>query len=279
MERAFKYEGLGNDFVILDRRASGEDIGPEVSRKLCDRRRGLGADGVLVLMPSALAAARMVVHNADGSLAEMCGNGLRCVVKHLAEEVGAGPGSIAIETGSGVLVSDFARGPRGVEDVEVDMGPARLVAPHLPSSASGRPMVGASVPGTPWHGTAVSMGNSHLVLLDAPLDAAACAGPELEALPGFAERTNVEFAERTADGARAVVWERGVGLTEACGTGASAVAVASVLAGWTTAGERMTVHLPGGALQLRVEPDLARVWMRGPARFVYAAEVPEALLR
>ncbi len=85
VERGFKYEGLGNDFVVLDRRASGEDLSAEASRALCDRRRGVGADGVLVLLPSARAAARMVVHNADGSVAEMCGNGLRCVVKHLLD--------------------------------------------------------------------------------------------------------------------------------------------------------------------------------------------------
>ena len=79
-EQGFKYEGLGNDFLVLDRRASGTDISPSASRALCDRRRGVGADGVLVLLPSNRAAARMVVHNADGSIAEMCGNGLRCVV-------------------------------------------------------------------------------------------------------------------------------------------------------------------------------------------------------
>src|SRR4051812_48092016 len=103
-ERLFKYHGLGNDFVVLDRRSSGADIDAAASVALCDRRRGVGADGVLVLLPSSRAAERMVVHNPDGSVAEMCGNGLRCAAKHLVDRGGAGRRSqLPIDTGAGVL--------------------------------------------------------------------------------------------------------------------------------------------------------------------------------
>ncbi|MGZ6081290.1 MAG: diaminopimelate epimerase, partial [Myxococcaceae bacterium] len=107
-EQGFKYEGLGNDFVVLDRRASGEDLSAAASRALCERRRGVGADGVLVLLPSGRAAARMVVHNADGSVAEMCGNGLRCVVKHLLDR-DPGRDAVEVETGAGVLPARVRR--------------------------------------------------------------------------------------------------------------------------------------------------------------------------
>src|SRR5208283_2902535 len=126
-----------------------------------------------------------------------------------------------------------------------------LVAPHLPSDATGTPWVAAPVPGTPFHGTAVSMGNPHLVLLDAPLEQAAVWGPPLETSRGFPERTNVEFLSREAEGLRVVVWERGVGQTQACGTGACAALVAATLAGWVATETFTPVTLPGGRLFLR----------------------------
>src|SRR5205823_1632754 len=101
-ERLLKYQGLGNDFIVLDRREANQDIDSDTARSLCDRRLGVGADGVLVLLPEAGVAARMVVHNADGSVAEMCGNGIRCAVKYLAELSGARPASIAVMTGAGL---------------------------------------------------------------------------------------------------------------------------------------------------------------------------------
>src|SRR5208282_967314 len=174
---------------LLDRRAGGGDIPPGVARALCDRRRGVGADGVLVLLPSTIAGLRLRIHNADGSVPEMCGNGLRCVVKHVLEASPGRPEELRVETDAGVLSARALwRGGR-VEEVEVDMGPARLLATHLPSGATGTPHVGAPVPGTPFHGTAVSMGNPHLVLLDAPLEQAGVWGPPLETSAGFPERT------------------------------------------------------------------------------------------
>jgi diaminopimelate epimerase len=263
-ERAFKYEGLGNDFVLLDRRRTGQDISPATARALSDRRRGVGADGVLVLLPSPLAEARMVVHNADGSVAEMCGNGLRCVVKHLLD---AAPGreGVEIETGAGVLASRAFRSQGTVDEVEVELGPARVLSRAI------------DVPGLSFPATAISMGNPHLVLLGAPPEVVREHGPRLEHLPQFPERTNVEAVTRSAEGLRVDVWERGAGLTDACGTGAAAAVVAAVLADWVRPDTWVTVRLPGGLLAVRVAADLARTTLRGPARFVFSAELPEAL--
>jgi diaminopimelate epimerase len=276
-ERGFKYEGLGNDFVVLDRRASGVDVSPAVSRALCDRRRGVGADGVLVLLPSSRAAARMVVHNADGSLAEMCGNGLRCVAKYLLDRE-PGREAVEVETGAGVLPARGRRDGGEVVEVEIELGPARLQAPHLPPGPGGGPFVAAPVPGVDWPGTAVSMGNPHLVLLGAPAQVVREHGPRLEHLPGFPDRTNVEAVSRATEGLRVSVWERGSGLTDACGTGAVASVAAALVAGWVKPDVFVPVELPGGGLAVRVSADLQRTTLRGPARFLFTAELPEALL-
>ena len=276
-ERGFKYEGLGNDFVVLDRRASGVDVSPSASRALCDRRRGVGADGVLVLLPSERAAARMVVHNADGSLAEMCGNGLRCVAKYLLDRE-PGRDALEVETGAGVLPARARRAGGEVVEVEIELGPARLQAPHLPPGPGGGPFVAAPVPGLDWPGTAVSMGNPHLVLLGAPAEVVREHGPRLEHLPGFPDRTNVEAVSRGGEELRVWVWERGSGLTDACGTGAAASVAAALVAGWVQPDVFVPVELPGGRLAVRVTADLQRTTLRGPARFVFTAELPEALL-
>lgn len=277
-EPFFKYHGLGNDFVVLDRRASGEDLGPEASRWLCDRRRGVGADGVLVLLPAPDAVARMVVHNADGSIAEMCGNGLRCAVKYLVDRGGAreavgGRTWLDVATGAGVLRCHVAYGEDGLaSEVDVAMGPARLVDRVLPAGA---PFVQRPLPGLPGVvGTAVSMGNPHLVLLDVPPAQARELGPRLEHSALFPSRTNVEFVRPSPDGGLEVaVWERGCGLTDACGTGACATVAAAVHLGRLPADTWHRVRLPGGPLHIRVAADLSQVRLKGPASFVYEAVV------
>ncbi|MCA3016513.1 MAG: diaminopimelate epimerase [Myxococcaceae bacterium] len=270
VERFFKYHGLGNDFVVLDRRASGVDVDADTSRRLCDRHFGVGADGVLTVLPHAGAAGRMVVHNADGSIAEMCGNGLRCVVKYVAERAGDHPARLDIATGAGVLTSELEWQAGQVERVTVAMGPARLSARSLPN---GGPFVQQPIDGV--IGTAVSMGNPHLVLLATPPAEAARLGPGLERHPLFVDRANVEFVEpRPEGGLRVTVWERGVGLTLACGTGACAAVVASALAGQSPFDAWVPVELPGGRLELRVAADLSQVWLRGPVRFVYEGVLP-----
>ena len=276
MEKLFKYHGLGNDFVILDRRASGEDIDAQTAVRLCDRRRGIGGDGVLVLLPSKQAFARMVVHNSDGSVAEMCGNGLRCAVKYLVDQDGEKRPELPVETGAGVLNARIAYSSKGADEIEIEMGPARFVAPNLPSGKTGEPWVRQPLIGHPnlW-GTAVSMGNPHLVLYGAALSEAEKVGPVLERSPLFPDRTNVEFVRTDPDGGLSVVvWERGSGLTQACGTGACASVAAAVYEKRLPADAWVPVRLPGGTLQIRVAADLSRVQLKGPATFVFEGVVP-----
>jgi diaminopimelate epimerase len=270
VQRFSKYEGLGNDFLVVDRRDSGVDVTAEESRAWCDRRFGVGGDGVLALLPSAAAFARMVVHNADGSTAEMCGNGLRCAVKHLLDGTADGPDALEVETGAGVLGCKARREAGKVVEVEVAMGPARLVAGNLPSHRTGQPLVRGELSGYPGvRGTGVNLGNPHLVLWNVPASEAGVLGPRLELHPDFPERTNVEFVSRVGEGLEVTVWERGCGLTLACGTGACASVVDGVLAGELPAETWVPVRLPGGPLAVKVARDLSQVWMRGPVRHVF----------
>lgn len=270
MQRFSKYEGLGNDFVVVDRRESGVDVTPEQSRAWCDRRRGVGGDGVLALLPSNHGVARMVVHNADGSIAEMCGNGLRCAVKYLLDSDANLPDTVNVETGAGVLGCRATREAGHVVEVEIAMGPARLEARNLPSHRTGKPLVRGELPGYPQlRGTGVNLGNPHLVLWNVPASEAGVLGPKLELHPDFPERTNVEFVSRVGAGLEVTVWERGCGLTLACGTGACASVVDGVLAGELPADEWVPVRLPGGPLAVKVAKDLSNVWMRGPVAHVF----------
>lgn len=270
VETFFKYHGLGNDFVVLDRRATGVDIDAQTSRRLCDRHFGVGADGVLSILPEPGTDGRMVVHNADGSIAEMCGNGLRCVVKYLGDHAAGRPASLRVATGAGALGCELEWGQGGVNRVTVAMGPARLEAPILPH---GGPFVAQAIAGHV--GTAVSMGNPHLVLLDTPQSLAATLGPQLEHHPLFVERTNVEFVTPLEGGGLdVVVWERGVGLTLACGTGACAALVASALAGRSAFDVWTPVKLPGGLLELKAAADRSQVWLKGPVEFVFSGQTP-----
>jgi diaminopimelate epimerase len=275
-EPFFKYHGLGNDFVILDRRASGVDLSADAAVALCDRRRGIGADGVLVLLPGedAQTRARMVVHNADGSVPEMCGNGLRCAVKYLVDHGPDRPTTLSVDTGAGKLACTLGYDEAGVSEIAISMGPARLVAPNLPSKG-GTPFVQAELAELPGaRGTAVSMGNPHLIYFDLPLERAGEVGPVLEHAKGFDQRTNVELARMEPDGSiRVVVWERGCGLTQACGTGACATAAAAVHTGRAEAGQWIPVHLPGGTLAIRVTPGLSQVELRGGATHVFEGVV------
>jgi diaminopimelate epimerase len=263
-ERVFKYHGLGNDFVVLDRRGSGVDLTPSQATAMCDRHRGVGADGALSLLPARGALARMVVHNADGSIAQMCGNGLRCAVKYLIESAIPRPEEVEVDTDDGRKHCLVRYAPDGtVAEVEASMG------------APAARFVNGVIEGTQLRGTSVSMGNPHLVLFDRPLSDAATLGPVLEILPIFEERTNVEVVEWVSSKALSLaVWERGVGLTLACGTGACAAAAAAVLENRQQPGQWIDAHLPGGTLRLFVEPDLGDIRMRGGATFVFSCELP-----
>ena len=272
----FKVEGLGNDFVLVDERDHAEPtLSVAARRALCDRHRGVGADGVLtVLAPRvAGAAARMHLTNADGSVAEMCGNGLRCVSLFLCQVGSVRPGEPhVVDTDAGprgATVLEATATAAGERRVRVDMGPAAFQSPRQFLTPSLR------APLSPWQppATTVSMGNPHLVFEVAELpsvEEAARVGAAVERDPRFPERTNVEWGARRADGhIDVVVWERGVGLTQACGTGACAVAAAFARASLVPFGVDVSVVLPGGPLAVRVPQNGSSVWMTGPARLVF----------
>jgi diaminopimelate epimerase len=245
-----KYQGLGNDFVVVEGR---ELMTAERAVRLCDRRRGIGADGVLsVLPPRASGVAYMHIYNSDGSVAAMCGNGIRCVARHLAERRGQA-GEFGIETDAGTKKCLVHRDARGaVQAISVEMGPSRWQGEET-FLLGGERLVAQRV----------SMGNPHAVFFgDASRAIASRLGPLVEkAVPGG---INAGFASVRPGGLDLVVWERGAGLTDACGTGACAAAVAAVKVGLVRAGE-VEVRLPGGVLAITVGPDLASVLMRGPA--------------
>ncbi|MCC6746459.1 MAG: diaminopimelate epimerase [Deltaproteobacteria bacterium] len=287
-----KLHGLGNDFIVVDglSRSAPVDLltARETAVRLCDRHRGIGADGVLLVLasPSPDALAQMRVINSDGSESEMCGNGIRCVAKLLHDHLEGFRhlSEIPILTGAGVLRCALTRGDDGlVRSVRVDMGRPGLEARELPMQAEGRfvdqPI---QVGDTTLRATAVSMGNPHLVTFaEATADVTALAaalGPSLERHPRFPQRTNVEFARPAAnrEGLDLAVWERGCGLTLACGTGACATAVAATVTGRHPAGRPLPIHLPGGTLDILVAEDLSRVWMEGPATMVFEGEVQVA---
>ncbi len=240
-----KMQGIGNDFVVLDALRDALTFDPALVPALCDRRRGVGGDGVLLVEKGDAAPFRMRMWNPDGSESEMCGNGLRCAAALLRDR-GHVEGPVEIETGAGVLRADFREG-----GVAVDMGFARLLDEGKDA------------------GIGVSMGNPHLVLFVEDADAVdlAADGSRLEGHPDFPQRTNVHFAQiLSPDEVRVRVWERGAGATLACGTGACAVAVAGVETGRLA--RRAIVRLPGGPLTIEVD-ESRRVTMTGPASTVF----------
>jgi diaminopimelate epimerase len=250
-----KYHGLGNDFILVE----GPLMDAARARRLCDRRRGIGADGVVTLLPPRTpgAAATMHIYNSDGSVAAMCGNAIRCLARHLAETRGLG-GEIVIDTDSGPRRCTIQGGAPFA--VSVEMGPARVGADE--SFRVGDETLPAA---------RISMGNPHAVLFDAPtVERARAIGPAIERMVDGG--VNVGFARPGPAGIDLVVWERGAGLTDACGTGACAATVAAVRAGAVRAGAPVEVRLPGGALEITVGEDLARVTMRGPAERSFAGE-------
>jgi diaminopimelate epimerase len=248
-----KVQGLGNDFILVDLRPGrpGFDVTPSpldpaVARALCDRHFGIGADGVLGILPGQTGEARMRIINADGSEAEMCGNGIRCVAKVLYERDPALRRPVLhIDTGAGLLACAVEASEGLVQAVSVQMGRPRLLRGEIPMAGPADEMavrVPLQVSERTFSVTAVSMGNPHAVIfVDDPAlslrDLAATYGPSIEVDPLFPQRTNVEFARIKAGKSGTeidlVVWERGCGITLACGTGACATAVAAHLEGRT----------------------------------------------
>ena len=284
-----KVQGAGNDFVLIDA------LGPNSHRlnidwaaaapEICDRHFGVGADGILIARDTEHADARMMIVNADGSDGEMCGNGFRCFTKYLVERAGFVPsgGRLAIETGAGVLHAELGETGSVVERVRVAMGPAWLEPDEVPVRHQGPAPVlhhEIEVEGTTYDLTCVSMGNPHAVwFTDAPVDDFPLTeiGPLVETHPDFPKKTNFEIVNvLEPDHLKMRVWERGVGITLACGSGACAVLVAARLRG--LADRNATVSLPGGDLEIAwngLDDPTASVYMTGPAQFSFEGTFPE----
>ncbi|CAM8923358.1 unnamed protein product [Rhodiola kirilowii] len=271
---------LGNDFILVDNRSSSEPkVTPEEAVKLCDRNFGVGADGVIFVMPGVDGTDyTMRIFNSDGSEPEMCGNGVRCFAKFIAElENVHGRHSFTIHTGAGLIV------PQILEDgkVRVDMGEPILEATNVPTNLpanKGKSVVKADldVDGTIWNVTCVSMGNPHCVTFGIKggsglqVDELNLAeiGPKFEHHNAYPARTNTEFVQvLSPTRLKMRVWERGAGATLACGTGACALVVAAVLEG--RASRQCTVDLPGGQLEIEWREADNHIYMTGPAEVVF----------
>ena len=270
-----KWEGLGNDFIVVSAEQLDASRAVELAPSLCDRRRGVGADGVLLVAGDPLS---MVVINADGSRPEMCGNGLRCAVGLLARQRhwNAGAGELVVETDAGPRRSRWWRTAEGIYDVEIDMGvisfdPADAGVSAIPGASDGSPVaVQSPTFGVGW---VASAGNPHWIFLHDERVDLALHGPTHETDPRFTRRTNVEWVRRRGPGHVAVdVWERGCGITEACGTGATAVGSLLVALGEQPVGAPVRVTLPGGDLQITVT-EAGTSLMRGPATRVFTGSI------
>ena len=260
-----KYEGLGNDFILVE--GTRDDVvSPALARSLCDRRLGVGADGVLLLLPpsSSSAQARMKVINADGSIPEMCGNGLRCAVLHVARARGQQAGEVTFDTDAGLrpcVVDD--RDAHGL--VTVDMGVVRV-------TGEARIDLGAD----PWDLSLADAGNPHAITTRPATRAVMdVVGPQIATHARFPAGTNVAFATFAKGSIDRVGWERGVGITHACGTGACATVAVGVAKGLVAVGEEVSVVLPGGTLYVTMRAD-GHAIMRGPAKHVFSGQAEVA---
>jgi diaminopimelate epimerase len=265
-----KYQGLGNDFILVDNRSSNEPlITPEQAEKLCDRHFGIGADGVIFALPGQNGTDySMRIYNSDGSEPEMCGNGIRCMARFIADLEGdQAKASYRIHTLAGLIT------PSMTDDgqVRVDMGHPRLISSEIPTTIPTEKVINQpiEVAGQSWNITCVSMGNPHCITFVEDVEAIDLEkiGPLFEHHPVFPARTNTEFLQvLRPDYIKMRVWERGAGITLACGTGACASLVAAVLNG--KADRKATIELPGGPLQIEWAED-DRIFMTGPATRVF----------
>ncbi|AGA70169.1 diaminopimelate epimerase [Desulfitobacterium dichloroeliminans LMG P-21439] len=276
-----KMHGLGNDFVFLDQFESVTDLGdrsyPELALKLCHRQFGVGGDGLIVVLPSEQADAKMRIFNSDGSEPEMCGNGIRCFARYIYDQGYVKKNPLQVETLAGILTLQLALEGDRVTGVTVDMGEPILKPEFIPVRAQREPVVAETiqVEGQEFKFTAVSMGNPHCVIFMENYESLDFErwGPAIEKHALFPRKTNVEFiVVNNRNELTMKVWERGAGPTLACGTGACASAVGAVLNGKTE--RKVTVHLPGGDLLIDWGSD-NRVYMTGPATYVFRGIVLE----
>ena len=267
-----KIHGLGNDFILVDDREKKLADYPQLAREMCHRHFGVGADGLILVQPSRVADFKMRIFNSDGSEAEMCGNGIRCFAKFVYEGGMTTKTKITVETLAGIMVPECQVEDGRVTMVKVDMGEPRLAARDIPLAEGGEePVVDMPLEaaGQIFRITTVSMGNPHCII---PVDDVEGirleeGGPQIERHSLFPKKTNVEFVQfLSPTRARVRVWERGAGVTLACGTGACATAVAGHLLGKTE--RKLTVGLPGGDLTIEWA-DNNHLYMTGPATEVF----------
>jgi diaminopimelate epimerase len=276
--RFVKMHGAGNDYIYVDCFRSTPPRDPAaLSRAISNRHCGVGADGLILICPSEKADARMRMFNADGSEAEMCGNGVRCVAKYVHDHGLVRKPALTVETGRGVLSLELELKGGKVSQVRVDMGEPILTAERIPTTLPGNPPVDVPLPGYQQRlATCVSLGNPHCVIyVDDITDGQVLGlGPQLERLAVFPRRANIEFVRvNSPSDVTMRVWERGSGETLACGTGACAVCVAGVLSGRTC--RRIVAHLPGGDLGLAWSEGDNHVYMTGPAVEVFSGDWPD----
>lgn len=273
-----KMHGAGNDYVYVDCFANEMPADPTaLAIAVSDRNKGIGGDGLILICPSETADAQMRMFNADGSESEMCGNGIRCVAKYVYDHGIAKKDQLAIETGAGILSLDLVIVAGKVDEVRVNMGQPILVPENVPTTLrmpgdETAAIVAHSieVDGRSFEVSCVSMGNPHCVIFvdEATDELVRGVGPQIESDPRFPSRINVEFVEIVSPAeVRQRTWERGSGETLACGTGASAVCVAGVLAGKLE--RKITNHLLGGTLTLEWDELSGDVFMTGPATEVF----------
>jgi len=271
-----KMEGLGNDYLYIDRfHYKTEHDWGVLSRAMAERHFGAGSDGIILIEPGEKAPLRMRIFNADGSEGDMCGNGMRCFARYVYDHGIAKDTHLTVETRHGLIYPVVNVKDGVVESISVDMGEplfARKDVPFAPEEGP-EPVVNEpiTVDGKVYLVTALSTGNPHGVIFvdDVWKVDLEDVGPKLERHPAFPRKANIEFAKvhsKTLIDMR--VWERGSGITMACGTGACAVMVAAALNGYTEKDIPVTVRLPGGSLTIEWKSD-NHVWMTGPAREVY----------
>jgi len=271
-------QGSGNDFIVVDARVETlpEERIPDVSRRVNDRKFGIGGDGLILVLPSRVADFKMRMINPDGSEAEMCGNGIRCFAKYVFDRKLVPEPQVKVETLAGVKILKILARAGKVEAVRVDMGTPRLKRSEIPMRGDDNERVvneGLKAEGRRFEITAVSMGNPHVVIFEDNLTDFPIAryGPAIEVHKSFPQRTNVQVVKVCNSGEIVLkTWERGAGETLACGTGACASVVACVLNNKT--GRNVLVHLPGGDLRVEWTGD-NRVVMTGPAEEVFTGEI------
>lgn len=267
-----KMQGCGNDYVYVDLFKEKIENPAKLSIAVSDRHFGIGSDGLITIGPSETADFQMHIYNADGSEAEMCGNGVRCVAKYVYDHGLTDQTEITVETGAGIKTLLLTVENKKVSQVRVDMGEPILNPELIPVEADGDTVIDEKiyVDGKEWHMTCVSMGNPHAVVFVEDTDAFELEkyGPQFENHPRFPKRTNVEFVHvisRTEASMR--VWERGSAETLACGTGTCASVMACILNHKTE--NKVLVHLRGGDLTIEYEPKSNHIFMTGPAVEVF----------